>query len=200
MPNLSEVSRNVGFRLLGWAIPMDWQPQHNLTTVFRLGQGELMYPKKIAEDTAKVLQGYLTFEAVRLIIQQFSETNPGAGIWLSHYASEHKPQNDEAFLASLMLEHKELVLRILTVREHIAEQVLEFVPEMVRTNITAANINHRRQVLERLTQSQPLDPASTELSDLSVSLDETLSSDGSPPSIADAGSDPIPDLQDPSES
>jgi hypothetical protein len=115
-----------------------------------------MYPKKIAEDTAKVLQGYLTFQAVRLIIQQFSETNPGAGIWLSHYASEHKPENDQAFLDSLMLEHKDLVLRILTVREHLATEVLEFVPEMVQANVASANISYRRQVLERLTQSQPV--------------------------------------------
>ena len=108
-----------------------------------------MYPKKIAQDTAQMLQGYLTFQAVRIIIQQLSETNPGAAIWLSHYSAEHKPQEDAAYLEGLMLEHKEWVLRILTVREYLAEEVLDFMPEMVRTNITQANMDHRRQVLER---------------------------------------------------
>jgi hypothetical protein len=113
-----------------------------------------MYPKKIAEDTAKFLQGYLTFQAVRVILQQLSETNPGQAIWLSHYSAEHKPQEDDAYLEGLMLEHKDLVLRVLTVREYLAEEILDFLPEMVRANISKANTDRRRQVLERLTQSQ----------------------------------------------
>ncbi|MDJ0563387.1 MAG: chaperonin family protein RbcX, partial [Microcystis sp. M49629_WE12] len=35
-----------------------------------------MYPKKVVQDTAKVLQSYLTYQAVRTIIDQLSETNP----------------------------------------------------------------------------------------------------------------------------
>lgn len=124
-----------------------------------------MYPKKIAQDTAKFLQGYLTFQAVRVIIHQLGETNPSLSIWLSHYSAEHKPQEDEAYLAGLMLEHKELVLRILTVREHLAEEVLDFLPEMVRSNIQDANINHRRQLLERLTQSGPIVPSTSDVAD-----------------------------------
>ncbi|GFE67468.1 chaperonin family protein RbcX [Chroococcus sp. FPU101] len=113
-----------------------------------------MYPKKVAQDTAKILQSYLTYQAVRTIIEQLSETNPTQAIWLSQYSSTNKIQDGEAYLDGLMSENKELVLRIMTVREHLAEQVLEFLPEMVKTGISQANIEHRRHLLERLTQTQ----------------------------------------------
>lgn len=113
-----------------------------------------MNPKQIAYDTAKVLQSYLTYQAVRTIIDQLSETNPGQAIWLSHYSDRTKVQDSEAYLEGLMTENKELLLRILIVRQDLAEQVLEFLPEMVLTNICQANMEHRRHLLERLTQSQ----------------------------------------------
>ena len=113
-----------------------------------------MYPKKVAQDTAKILQSYLTYQAVRTIIEQLSETNPTQAIWLSQYSSTNKIQDGEAYLDGLMSENKELVLRIMTVREHLAEQVLEFLQEMVKTGISQANIEHRRHLLERLTQTQ----------------------------------------------
>ncbi len=113
-----------------------------------------MYPKQIAKDTAKVLQSYLTYQAVRTIINQLRETNPSQSIWLSHYSDSAKIQDGEAYLDGLMAENKELLLRILTVREELAQQVLDFLPEMVRTGISQANVGHRRKLLERLTQSQ----------------------------------------------
>jgi hypothetical protein len=112
-----------------------------------------MYPKKVAQDTAKVLQSYLTYQAVRTIIAQLAESNPPQAIWLSHYSDSHKVQDGEAYLEGLMGENKELVLRIMTVRKHLAEQVLEFLPQMVQNGIEKANMEHRRQLLERLTQS-----------------------------------------------
>ncbi len=114
-----------------------------------------MYPKQIAKDTAKVIQSYLTYQAVRTIINQLRETNPSQSIWLSHYSDSAKIQDGEAYLDGLMTENKELLLRILTVREELARQVLDFLPEMVRTGISQANVEHRRKLLERLTQSQP---------------------------------------------
>lgn len=128
-----------------------------------------MYPQKVAQDTAKVLQSYLTYQAVRTIIDQLSETNPTQAIWLSQYSSTNKIQDGEAYINGLMTENKELVLRIITVREHLAEQVLEFLPEMVKAGISKANMEHRRQLLERLTQTQ------TESS--SVQSESSLSSD-----------------------
>jgi hypothetical protein len=117
-----------------------------------------MYPKKVIQETAKVLQSYLTYQAVRRIINELSETNPTLAIWLSQYSSTKNIQDGEAYLDGLMTENKELMLRIMTVREHLAEEVLEFLPEMVKTGITQSNINHRRQLLERLTQSPTVEP------------------------------------------
>jgi DNA-binding SARP family transcriptional activator len=124
-----------------------------------------MYPKKIANDTAKVLQSYLTYQAVRTIIDQLSETNPTQAIWLSQYSSNNKVQDGEAYLEGLMSEDKELVMRIMAVREHLAETILDFLPEMVKAGISQANTEHRRQLLERLTQSQPTATAHPEAAD-----------------------------------
>jgi hypothetical protein len=112
-----------------------------------------MYPKKIAQGTASVLQSYLTYQAVCVIIDQLSETNPTQAIWLRQYVSSHNIQQGEAFVSGLMTDNKELVLRILTVREHLAEEILEFLPDMVRAQMGQANMEHRRQLLERLTKS-----------------------------------------------
>ncbi len=115
-----------------------------------------MDTKQVAKDTAKVLQSYLTYQAVQTVIKQLSETNPPLGIWLRQFSSTNKIQDGEAYLQELMGEKKDLVLRILTVREHLAEAVLDYVPEMVQTGIVQANIEHRRQMLERMTQTQSL--------------------------------------------
>jgi hypothetical protein len=123
-----------------------------------------MNSKQVAKATAKVLQNYLTYQAVLTIIQQLSETNPSRSIWLQQYASGNRIQDGEAFIQGLMQEHKELVLRILTVRSHLAETVLDFVPEMVNAGIQQSNTEYRRQVLERLTQTA--DPTSTPTADI----------------------------------
>ncbi|BAQ61102.1 possible RuBisCo chaperonin RbcX [Geminocystis sp. NIES-3708] len=110
--------------------------------------------KQVVKDTAKVLQSYLTYQAVRVIIEQLSETNPGQAIWLSDYSDRKKVQDSDFYINNLMKENKELVLRILTVRQDLAEQIVEFLPEMVKTNIEQSNMEHRRHLLERLTQTQ----------------------------------------------
>jgi len=110
--------------------------------------------KQVVKDTAKVLQSYLTYQTVRIIVEQLSETNPAQAIWLSDYSDRKKIQDSDSYINDLMKENKELVLRILTVRQDLAEQVLEFLPEMVKTNIDQSNMEHRRHLLERLTQTQ----------------------------------------------
>lgn len=112
-----------------------------------------MNPQYIAKETAKVVQSYLTYQAVRTIINQLSETNPGEAIWLRQYSATHSVQDGESYIEGMMLERKDLVMRIMTVRSHIAEQILEYLPEMVRSNIEQDNLAHRRQLLERLTQT-----------------------------------------------
>jgi hypothetical protein len=110
--------------------------------------------KQVVKDTAKVLQSYLTYQAVRIIIQQLSETNPGQSIWLSQYSDRQKVQDSDSYLEQLIKENKELALRVLTVRQDLAEQVLEFLPEMVNSNIIQSNMEHRRRLLELLTQTE----------------------------------------------
>lgn len=128
-----------------------------------------MNPQYIAKETAKVLQSYLTYQAVRTIINQLSETNPGEAIWLRRYSATHSVQDGESYIEGMMLERKDLVMRIMTVRSHIAEQILEYLPEMVRTNIEQSNLVHRRQLLERLTQTS--DEADVTLEDSNPDTD-----------------------------
>ena len=114
-----------------------------------------MQPKDIAKDTAKVVQNYLTYKAVQLVIAQLAETNPQQSIWLRQYSSGGRLRDAEAYIEEIMSETKgkELALRIMIVRDSIAEQTLEFLPEIVSTGIKSDNLTHRRHLLERLTRT-----------------------------------------------
>jgi hypothetical protein len=114
--------------------------------------------KQIAKDTAKTLQSYLTYQALRTVLAQIGETNPPLAIWL-HNFSAGKVQNGETFIEELFREKPDLALRIMTVREHIAEEVLDFLPEMVKSGIQQANMEQRRQHLERITQLSLSNPS-----------------------------------------
>ncbi|QOV21785.1 RuBisCO chaperone RbcX [Anabaenopsis elenkinii] len=114
--------------------------------------------KQIAKDTAKTLQSYLTYQALRTVLAQLGETNPPLAYWLQNF-SAGKIQDGEAYLEQLLQEKPDLALRLMTVREHIAAEVAEFLPEMVCTGIRQANIQQRRQHLERMTQIDTSDPS-----------------------------------------
>nr|AOT85760.1 RbcX [uncultured Stigonema sp.] len=107
--------------------------------------------KQIAKDTAKTLSSYLTCQAMRTVLAQINETNPPLALWLQRFSAD-KVQDGEAYIQELFKEKPDLALRIMIVREHIAEEVTEFLPEMVRTGIKQANMEHRRQHLERISQ------------------------------------------------
>ncbi len=107
--------------------------------------------KQIAKDTVKTLSSYLTYQAVRTVLTQLGETNPPLAFWLHNFSAD-KIQDGEAYIQSLFREKPDLALRIMTVREHIANEVSDFLPEMIRTGIQQANTEHRRQHLERITQ------------------------------------------------
>ena len=96
-----------------------------------------MQPKDIAKDTAKVVQNFLTYKAVQLVIAQLAETNPRESIWLRRYSSGGKLRDAETYIEEIMSEPrgKELAMRIMTVRDSIAEQTLEFLPELVASGI-----------------------------------------------------------------
>nr|UFQ60334.1 chaperonin-like protein [Nostoc sp. JC12] len=127
--------------------------------------------KQIAKDTAKTLQRYLTYQALRTVLAQLGETNPPLELWLHNFSAD-KIHDGEAYLEQLFREKPDLALRIMTVREHIAEEITEFLPEMVRTGIQQANMEQRRQHLERITRIDTSNPSlSTEQQ---ISADQNL--------------------------
>lgn len=115
--------------------------------------------KQIAKDTAKTLSSYLTYQAVRTVLAQLSETNPPLALWLHRFSSTDKIQDGEVYIQNLFREKPDLALRIMIVREHLAQEVADFLPEMVRTGIQQANMEHRRQHLERITQLDISNPS-----------------------------------------
>lgn len=108
--------------------------------------------KQVAKDTTKVLSSYLTYQAVRIVISQLSETNPPLAIWLSNFSSTAKIQDGEVYIQELIAVDQPLAFRIMTVREHLAQEVTEFLPEMTIAAIAQANMMHRCQYLEKVTQ------------------------------------------------
>ena len=108
--------------------------------------------KRIAKDTAKVLTSYLTYQAVRTVLNQLRETNLPRFYWLNEFSSREKLQDGEAYIQDLFQAEPDLALRVMTVRQHLAEEVTEFLPEMVTTNIQQANMEHRKKHLEKITQ------------------------------------------------
>jgi len=108
--------------------------------------------RQVALDTAKVLSSYLTYQALRTVLAQLDETNPPLALWLNNFAARNSVQDGEAFLLALLQEKQDLAFRLMTLRQHFAEEVTDFLPEMVRTNIQQANMEHRRGHLERITQ------------------------------------------------
>ncbi|MGY2977774.1 RuBisCO chaperone RbcX [Thermostichus sp. OS-CIW-31] len=109
--------------------------------------------KQIAKDTAKTLISYLTYQAMRTVLAQLSETDPPRALWLQQFSARQNLQDGEAYLRALLAEHPELAYRIMTVREHIAAEVVDYLPEMAKSGIQQANMEHRRNHLERITSA-----------------------------------------------
>lgn len=126
--------------------------------------------KRITKDTAKTLTSYITYQAVRVVLGQLREMDIPRSYWFNEFATRDKLQDGEKFITDLMQEQADLALRVMTVRQHIAEEINEYLPEMLTTGIQQANIEHRKRHLERITQM-----SSDELSDTDAS--DTGSSD-----------------------
>ncbi|MFQ4137096.1 RuBisCO chaperone RbcX [Nodosilinea sp. PGN35] len=139
--------------------------------------------KQTAKDTAKVLTSYLTFQAVKTVLNQLKETNPARAYWLNAFSTKEALQDGEAYLSALLEESADLAIRVMTVRQHIAEGICEFLPEMVVTSIQQANMEHRRQHLERITQ----------LGDAEHTVDSELVEDTDVPQESTADADPSPE-------
>ncbi len=139
--------------------------------------------KQSAKDTAKVLTSYLTFQAVKTVLNQLKETNPARAYWLNAFSTKEALQDGEAYLTALLNESADLAIRVMTVRQHIAEGICEFLPEMVVTSIQQANMEHRRQHLERITQ----------LGDSEHAVDADFAKDADVPQESKADADPSPE-------
>jgi hypothetical protein len=124
--------------------------------------------KRIAKDTAQVLASYLTYQSVRVVLDQLKETNLPRYHFFYEFSSRERLQDGEAFIQDLFQTEPELALRIMTVRQHLAEEITEFLPEMVSTNIQQSNMEHRKKHLERMTQmtSEELSASADKASDL----------------------------------
>ena len=46
--------------------------------------------KQVAKDTAKVLASYLTYQSMRMVVVQLSETNPPLALWLNDFSTKAK--------------------------------------------------------------------------------------------------------------
>ncbi len=114
--------------------------------------------KRVAKDTAKTLISYFTYQALRIVLDQLGETDPPQALWLHSFSSRNNIQEAEAYLQKLLQEKQELALRIMTVRQHLAEEVVDFLPEMTRSGIQQSNMEYRRQHLERITQLSVSEP------------------------------------------
>ena len=119
--------------------------------------------KQVAKNTVKTVISYLTYEAVRIVLNQLHETDPPKAYWLHQFSSREKIQDGEAYIEDLFRERQDLAFRILTVREALATEIVEFLPEMVLSGVQQANMNQRKQQLERMTQME-LNPQSDETS------------------------------------
>ena len=133
--------------------------------------------KQVAKDTAKTLISYLTYQALRTTLAQLRETDPPQALWLHAFSSRNSIQDGEAYLEALLREKQDLAFRLMTVRQYLAEEVVDFLPEMVRTGIQQSNMEHQRQHLERITQLTLSDPAtdSEQQSNLDSDLDNRSS-------------------------
>ena len=108
--------------------------------------------KQIAKDTTQTLISYLTYRAVRVVYDQLDETDPKRAYWLHQFASSESIKDGDAFIEKLFRERQDLAFRVLTVRESLAMSLADFLPDMLRSGMSEANLRQRSQQLERMTQ------------------------------------------------
>jgi hypothetical protein len=111
--------------------------------------------KQVAKDTTKTLVSYMTYQAFRVVVAQLDETEPKRAYWLRQFAYRVSIQDSESFLTTLFREEQRLAFRLLTVREHLANELADYLPELLKTGIQQANLQQRTQQLERMSQVDP---------------------------------------------
>jgi hypothetical protein len=116
--------------------------------------------KQVAKATTKVISSYLTYQAVQSVLTELTEMNPPLALWLRGFSGQQILQDGEVYLLALLAQNQELAFRIMTVREHLVEEIMEDLPEMVLHDIKLKNSQHRKQQLEKLSQLSIIEPNS----------------------------------------
>lgn len=107
---------------------------------------------RIARETSQMLVNYLSYQALLTVLDQLAETNPSAALQLRQFAASQNLQESDRLVDALMAADPEMALRLMTVREHLAEALLDYLPQMVLARVQEANLEQKRHLLERLTQ------------------------------------------------
>ena len=110
--------------------------------------------KRSTKSTANMLINFLTFEAVKTIAEQLQETDKLKALWFNQFSTRERLQNGELYIKELLQVHQDLAFRVMTVRDYLANEILDFLPEMTRTGIQQSNMQLRCQHLERMMSVQ----------------------------------------------
>jgi RbcX protein len=116
--------------------------------------------KQVAKSTAKVISSYLTYQAMQIVLAQLTESNPPLAVWLRNFSGQQILQDGELYLQALLGQNQELAFRIMAVREHLVEEIMDDLPEMMFHEIKYQNSQHRRQQLEKISQLSITEPNS----------------------------------------
>nr|BBO60697.1 RbcX [Pseudanabaena galeata SAG 13.83] len=152
--------------------------------------------KRSTKSTANMLINFLTFEAVKTIGEQLQETDKLKALWFNQFSTRERLQNGELYIKDLFAVHQEMAFRVMTVREDLANEILDFLPEMTRSGIQQSNMQLRRQHFEHIMSVQAsegyaecenLDSETDLAINLEVSSEEVL--DNSPEVVANSGVD-----------
>jgi len=108
--------------------------------------------KKIANETTTTLVSYLTYQAVKVVYEQLDETEPKRAYWLHQFSSSESIKDGDRFIEKLFRERPDLAFRVLTVREALSDSFADFLPDMLRSQMSQSNLKQRSQQLERMTQ------------------------------------------------
>nr|BBO60676.1 RbcX [Pseudanabaena sp. Ak1315] len=110
--------------------------------------------KRSTKSISSMLINFLTYEAVKTVHEQLLETDRLKALWFNQFSTREKIQNGELYIKELLEVHQDLAFRIMTVREHLANEILDFIPEMTRTGIQQSNMQLRCQHLDRIMTTQ----------------------------------------------
>jgi hypothetical protein len=97
---------------------------------------------------------------MQIVLVQLTESNPPLAVWLRNFSGQQILQDGELYLQALLDQNQELAFRIMTVREHLVEEIMDDLPEMMFHEIKYQNSQHRRQQLEKLSQLSMIEPSS----------------------------------------